>query len=167
MAESPLSKPPASATEVPQLSPPGQAPVPETGIRHNWKGRIGRLGESLAARHLTSLGFRLLARNYRVGRLGEIDLVMLAEDGVTLCFVEVKTRTGTAFGRPAEAVTADKRRRIRRMAQVFVQSRALHQDQPGYGPADVSGRPLRFDVVEVMLDRIRRTARVHHIPQAF
>jgi putative endonuclease len=124
--------------------------------RPNPKGQIGQLGEKLAARHLTALGCRLLARNYRVGRLGELDLVMLAEDGVTLCFVEVKTRTGMAYGRPAEAVTADKRRRIRRMAQVFLQSQAVHQ-----------GKPLRFDVVEVMIDKTRRTARVHHIPQAF
>lgn len=127
----------------------------------NQRGKIGRYGETLAARYLEENGFRVLARNYRVGRLGELDLVMLAEDGVTLCFVEVKTRTGMGYGSPAEAVTADKRRRIRRMAQLFLQSETAAAAQ------HEEGMPLRFDVVEVMIDSLQRTARVHHIPQAF
>lgn len=124
-------------------------------------GRVGRYGEELAARYLQEHGFVLISRNYRVGRLGELDLVALAEDGCSLCFVEVKTRTGDTHGSPAEAVTRDKQRRIRRMAQVFLQERSAMENGNG------RDRPVRFDVVEVLLDREQRTARVHHIPQAF
>lgn len=119
------------------------------------EGNIGRYGESLAASHLESRGYRLLARNYRIGRHGELDLVAYAEDGRTVCFIEVKTRSGTGFGTPAEAVTADKQRRIRRMAQMFLARMAEREP------------PVRFDVVEVSLERQTRTARVHHIPDAF
>lgn len=124
-------------------------------------GRIGRFGEHLACRYLEERGYRPLARNLRMGRLGELDLVALTEDGRTLCFVEVKTRTGEGFGQPAEAVTQDKQRRIRKMAQLFL----LQREQ-----ASMAGQgepPVRFDVVEVWLDRANRSARVHHIPQAF
>ena len=124
-------------------------------------GKVGRYGEDLAARYLQEHGFVLLSRNYRAGRLGELDLVALAEDGNSLCFVEVKTRTGSTYGSPAEAVTKDKQRRVRRMAQVFLQERSVLEN------GNWSDRPIRFDVVEVLLDREQRTARVHHIPQAF
>jgi putative endonuclease len=124
-------------------------------------GRIGQCGERLAGRYLEEHGHRVLARNLRIGRLGELDLVTLDGDGRTLCFVEVKTRTGEGFGQPAEAVTADKRRRIRTMANLFLQRQAW-ADVPV-----VDDPPVRFDVMEVWLDRQSKSARVHHIPQAF
>ena len=115
----------------------------------------------LAARHLEGLGFRLVARNLRVGRLGELDLVSWAEDGRTLCFIEVKTRTSDAFGTPAEAVTYRKRQRIRKMAEVWMGSQRMTAG------AFADNMSVRFDVVEVMLERETRQARVHHIPDAF
>jgi len=144
---------------------------------------LGRQGENLAARHLADRGHRVLARNHRVGRMGELDLVTLAEDGLTVCFIEVKARSTGTCGSPSEAVTADKRRRIRRMAEAFLADAARGVTSPtGTGTAAGSaatalqgtlhgipseGPPVRFDVVEVEVDAASRRARVHHIPDAF
>jgi putative endonuclease len=125
--------------------------------------KTGAFGERLAAHHLETLGFILIARNLKVGRLGEIDLVARAEDGRTLCFVEVKTRTSERYGTPAESVTFRKRARIRKMAQAWLSI----QSTPGGPNCGSSDIPVRFDVVEVMLDRMNHSARVHHIPNAF
>ena len=70
---------------------------------------LGKTGEDLACAELEKRGYAILARRYR-RRGGEIDIV--ARDGATLVFVEVKARDGRAFGEAAEAVTAFKRRRI-------------------------------------------------------
>src|SRR5579883_2093998 len=70
---------------------------------------LGRTGERLAGEHLIRCGYRVLERNFRC-RYGEIDLV--AEDEQDLIFVEVKTRRGDAYGRPEEAVTRRKQRKI-------------------------------------------------------
>ena len=98
---------------------------------------LGERGEEAAARHLLSLGYIILERRFRT-RAGEIDLV--ARDGDTLVFVEVKARTSLACGRPAEAVDGRKRGRIVRAASLYL---ARH----GGGEA-----PCRFDVVEVLIE---------------
>jgi putative endonuclease len=91
--------------------------------------------ERAAERALRAAGYEILTRNFST-RSGEIDLV--AREGPVLCFVEVKGRTGTGFGLPAEAVTLEKRRRIFRAAQAYVaQTRE---------PAPV----CRFDVVSIL-----------------
>ena len=74
---------------------------------------LGRLGERLAAAKLEERGYRILEYNFR-SRYGEIDLV--AEDGQDLVFVEVKTRRGTARGRPEEAVNDRKARKLQEVA---------------------------------------------------
>src|SRR5947209_10318817 len=99
-----------------------------------WRQRIpaGRRGEHIAARHLKRCGYLILARNYRAAG-AEIDLVAL--DGSTLVFVEVKFRGGSDFGTPAEAVNIEKRQRILRAARAFAEWRG------------VPDLPTRFDVV--------------------
>lgn len=97
---------------------------------------LGRWGEDLAAQHLASEGYELLARNWRC-RAGELDIV--ARGGDVLAFVEVKTRSGLAFGEPSEAVTAVKARRIHVLAFQW-----LAECRP-------PGRhELRFDVISVI-----------------
>ncbi len=105
---------------------------------------LGRRGEDLAAQFLTRYGMQVVARNARVpigrsragGRIyGELDIV--AFDGPTLVFVEVKTRAATDVAAPESAVTAGKQRRLRRAARRY---RAL------IGPSDA---PCRFDVATV------------------
>jgi putative endonuclease len=103
-----------------------------------WRKRIplGIRGEQIATRYLRRSGYLILARNYRAAH-AEIDLV--AADHGTLVFVEVKARTGTAFGMPAEAVDERKQKRIRRAAQVYIARRRR-----------VRAVPVRFDVVGIL-----------------
>lgn len=95
---------------------------------------LGRAGEDAAARHLSELGYRILARNLRF-RFGELDIV--AEENGWVVFVEVKTRTGGGFGSAAEAVTPAKQRQLVRLAGAYLAANG--------GEA----RPCRFDVVTV------------------
>jgi putative endonuclease len=112
---------------------------------------LGLHGEEEAFRHLTKLGYTILARRFR-SRLGEIDLV--AEDGRTLVFVEVKARRSLSCGPPEESVTPRKQRRLILLAGTFIAARGLH------------GRDCRFDVVAVDLSRDGRTE-VRHLKDAF
>ena len=112
---------------------------------------LGSLGERIAATHLTDVGLRVLDRNWRC-REGELDIV--AREGDALVFCEVKTRRGTAFGHPVEAVTVTKQRRLRILAQRWL---AAH---------DEHAPDLRFDVVGVLV-RPSRPALVTHLRAAF
>lgn len=107
----------------------------------------GRFGEQLAVDHLQAQGLVVLDRNWRCD-IGELDIV--ARDGDTLVVCEVKTRSGTDYGSPLEAVTEAKAARLRRLA-----GRWLHDH--GVRPAGV-----RIDVVGV-LRRPRGPAVVHHV----
>jgi putative endonuclease len=122
-----------------------------TGGRARAAAGLGREGEALAGRHLESRGLRILERGFRT-RSGEIDLV--AEDAGVLVFVEVKTRSGRGFGRPAEAVDRRKRGRMLTAARAWLQR---------HGASDA---PCRFDVVEILAPA-GEVARVHHIKDAF
>jgi putative endonuclease len=98
-------------------------------------GRLGLHGERIAAAYLTDLGLQVLDRNWRC-REGELDLV--ARDGDALVFCEVKTRRGTGYGHPVEAVTPRKQARLRRLAQRWLSAHDEHAPE------------LRFDVVGVL-----------------
>ncbi len=98
---------------------------------------VGAAGEDAVARWYDELGYRVLARNWRV-RAGEIDLI--ARIGTTLVFCEVKTRRSDAFGTPAEAVTFRKQSRLRRLAVQWL------------GENDERADTLRFDVASVKPD---------------
>lgn len=97
---------------------------------------LGEIGENLACEELVRLGYAIVARRYR-SRGGEIDII--AADGPTVVFVEVKTRAGADYGTGAEAITWQKRRRIVSTATMFLAKERLHE------------RPVRFDVVAVDL----------------
>ncbi|WP_363115257.1 YraN family protein [Mycobacterium sp.] len=79
------------------------------------RAEVGALGERLAAEHLSDLGLRIVARNWRC-RYGELDVIAVDPAADTVIFVEVKTRTGDGFGGLAQAVTEQKARRLRRLA---------------------------------------------------
>lgn len=112
---------------------------------------LGRRGEAVAGRYLCDSGMVVLSRNWRC-RDGELDLV--AVDGRCLVVCEVKTRSGTAFGHPAEAVTPAKARRIRGLAAAW---RSAH---------DIGGCATRFDIVSVLWPPGGRP-RVAHLRGAF
>jgi len=79
--------------------------------------RLGEKGEGLAAKFLRQKGYRILEQNYKT-RAGEIDII--AMDGDTLVFIEVKTRESLNYGRPFEAVTAYKRKKISNVAMLYL-----------------------------------------------
>lgn len=108
---------------------------------------VGAYGERVAARFLAEEGLEILARNWR-GPSGELDIV--ARDGDELAFVEVKTRSGLGFGHPAEAVTAAKQARLRRLAAEWL---AAH---------DARATGVRIDVVAVLRSR-SGPAKVEHL----
>lgn len=118
----------------------------------------GRTGEALAATYLEERGFRVMDRNYRFER-SEVDIVCFLpapryEDGGELVFVEVKTRRGTGFGLPEEAVGADKQRHLVKAARAWLHERRME------------GTPCRFDVVSILL-RNGAEPEIHHIENAF
>jgi len=79
--------------------------------------RLGRRGERMVCRLLRNLGAEVLLRNYRCPA-GEIDLI--ARDGLTLCFIEVKTRRSGGTSRPAAGLHPRQQQRIRRAAQTYL-----------------------------------------------
>jgi putative endonuclease len=113
--------------------------------------RLGAFGERLATAHLEAKGYRIRARNYRC-REGEIDIV--AQDGETLVFVEVRTRRGDALGGPAESITATKEARLVTAATAYVQA----LEEP---PAD-----QRIDVIAIQLSPGGRLVAIDHIEGA-
>ena len=116
---------------------------------------LGRLGEQLAAEHLVRRGFHIVERNYRT-RWGELDIV--AFDGRTLAFCEVKTRrVNRAGASPLEAVRSRKRSRVRRMAGRWLVERS---ERP-------YAENLRFDAIGVTLDRCGRLVALEHLEGAF
>jgi putative endonuclease len=117
---------------------------------------IGRYGEDVAARRLGEAGLTVIERNWRC-REGEIDIV--AVEGATLVFCEVKTRSTVSHGSPAEAVTTAKAARLRRLALRWL---AARREAGG----DQFWSELRFDVVCVMR-RPRGAATVDHVRGAF
>lgn len=102
------------------------------------RSELGRRGEDAAAEYLRGRGMHVVARNWRC-RWGEIDLI--ARDGPALVFCEVKTRSGTGFGSPLAAITAQKAARLRRLVGLWLVEAA---DHPG---------PIRIDAIGIVWRR--------------
>jgi putative endonuclease len=122
-----------------------QALLGDSGMSSD-RNRLGKRGEDLACDELERRGYVILDRRYRRCR-GELDIV--ARDGATVVFVEVKTRDGRSFGAAAEAVTALKRRRIVQLAMAYLVEHRL------------SGSPCRFDVVAIQVDGGREAVQLY------
>lgn len=112
--------------------------------------RFGDAAEEAAVRYLEARGWRVLARNFSC-RWGELDVV--AEQGETLAFVEVRMRSSAVWGDPSHTVSYAKQRRVVRAALHFLFQHRLE------------GRMVRFDVMSVVGRGERAT--VEHIPAAF
>ncbi len=113
---------------------------------------LGERGEKYAARYLRRLGYKILYTRYRL-RYGEIDI--LAVEGQTVVFVEVKTRRSRAKGQPAEAVDAKRQARLTRAALAFLKANRLLE------------YASRFDVIEVVWPEGQKHPTVRHIQNAF
>lgn len=99
--------------------------------------KLGPRGEGLAWNFLRRQGYTIVERNYRT-RYGEVDVV--ARQGETLVFLEVKTRRDLRLGRPEESVDWSKRQKLIRVAQSYLQAH------------DLEDRPARFDVLSILWD---------------
>ena len=113
---------------------------------------LGRRGEDAAARFLRRLGYVILARGHR-DNIGEIDLV--AVDGRTVVFIEVKTRTSHDAGHPADAVDSAKQQRLTRLALSYMKRHDLLECK------------ARFDVVAVTWPAGRSRPQIEHFKSAF
>ena len=114
---------------------------------------MGKWGERLAARHLRGKGYRILGRRVRMGRRDELDIV--ARDGDSLVFVEVKARSSETYGRPVASVDREKRQALSRAAVAYLQKLKF---PPLY---------FRFDVVEVVGECGAAQPSINHIENAF
>ena len=95
---------------------------------------IGRDGEEIAAEYLRNNGYRIVEKNYK-NRFGEIDII--AKDGNTVVFIEVKTRNTPSYGTPSSAVDSKKQQRIGKVALTYLTKKGLTQ------------HPVRFDAVSI------------------
>jgi putative endonuclease len=111
---------------------------------------LGDRGERQAVRFLKEQGYIIIKRNYKCPP-GEVDII--ARDGETLVFVEVKTRSGTGFGLPQEAVDRRKQKRLVNIAYHYI---GRFAEPP----------PVRFDIVAVMKGE-DGGFRLEHFPDAF
>jgi putative endonuclease len=112
---------------------------------------VGLRGEAIAQRHLRSLGYEILASNWRSAE-GEIDLI--ARQGEELVFVEVKARASRRYGPPEEAVTPAKQRRLQRTALAYLTANDLHESA------------WRVDVIAIDLSPSGAVVRLEHYPDA-
>jgi putative endonuclease len=119
-------------------------PADASGPRRPDKRSLGRWGEDLAEAYLRRRGCRILARNLH---LGHAELDLLALDGSTLCFVEVRLRRGDGFGTPEESLDWRKQRRLRAAArQVLASGRLPSGSLPRYSAT-------RFDLIAIDASR--------------
>lgn len=123
-----------------------------TPDRRDGRTGLGLAGEELAARHLQQAGCTIVARRWRCPA-GELDLI--ARDGATLVFVEVRTRRGLARGAAVESIGPAKAARLAKLATLYL---ADHSDlgQPDW----------RIDLVAVQMDAAGRLLTVDHIVSA-
>ena len=112
----------------------------------------GIKGEEEAARFLTRCVYDILEKNVRT-RVGEIDLV--AKQGKTLVFVEVKTRRAAEGDPPQAAVNTRKQNQLGKLAQSYLRSKRLRE------------QPCRFDVVAIVVNNEGGVKAIRHIPNAF
>ncbi len=113
---------------------------------------LGAIGEEAAVALLRRRGYRIRERNVRCP-MGELDLV--AEEGGSLVFLEVKARSTVDYGAPFEAITPAKQWRLQRLATYYLTTRRLWD------------RPCRFDAVSVLVDPGGRVLSIDVIPNAF
>ncbi len=113
------------------------------------KRGFGSIGENLAVEYLVRQGFTILDRNYRSGRIGEIDII--AAEKEYICFIEVKTRTSSLYGAPIEAVGYGKRQKMKTLAWIYIK----HKNH--------DNKYMRFDIVEVTGKKMNDKFVLEHI----
>ena len=117
-----------------------------------YKKLLGGVGEKQAVKYLKSKKIKVLEQNYFTP-IGEVDII--AKEGDTLLFIEVKTRSNVRYGEPMESVTPFKQRHVIRVAEYYMKVNNIDFDET----------PCRFDVIEVKADNGKNT--INHVENAF
>ncbi|MCX7798136.1 MAG: YraN family protein [Melioribacter sp.] len=99
------------------------------------KRKRGKEGEELACKYLTELGYKILKKNYQLNH-GEIDII--AEDGDTLVFVEVKYRKSIEYGHPEDSITKRKQKQIKKTAEAYIYKN------------NITNQSCRIDVISIL-----------------
>jgi len=120
-------------------------------VNEKYKKELGDRGEDIAADFLKNKNFAIIERNYRYGH-GEIDIIMKDKD--VLVFVEVKTRKNLEFGPPELAVTRNKQRQIRKIAEAYLIEK------------EITDIDCRIDVIAILLKK-NLPPEINHIENAF
>ena len=123
----------------------------KSGEPHNGNKNLGERGEAIAVAYLKGQKFTIITRNFRC-KAGEVDII--AKDGKTFVFVEVKARRSLSFGPPQLAVTLFKQRQISKAALTWLAKNRLHD------------AVARFDVIAILL-RDHEIPAIEHIRNAF
>jgi putative endonuclease len=113
---------------------------------------LGSFGEDMACSYLQKQGYKILDRNFSC-KVGELDII--AMEGDTLAFIEVKCRTGVEYGHPSEAVSYSKQGKIVKAALFFMTKNKLFDYM------------CRFDVIEVLTDGTEECSHINLIKNAF
>jgi len=115
---------------------------------------IGTYGEEISKNFLIKKGHVILETNFKC-KLGEIDIISSIKNPSCICFIEVKSRFNTSYGMPLEAVTYNKIRKIRMVAEYYINKNKLFKYE------------FRFDVIEVFFDRKSDAFSINVIENAF
>ena len=113
---------------------------------------LGKLGEDSSCKYLHNKGYQILERNFR-NKLGEIDLI--AKDGKTICFIEVKTRKSLHYGAPFESVHSTKQYKLVKLALSYLKYK--------FNSIEIASR---FDVISINFDSNGKPI-IEHIQNAF
>ena len=112
-----------------------------------YKKLLGGIGEKSAGKYLRKKGYKIIEKNYTT-KIGEVDLIALYGD--LLVFIEVKTRSSTAYGNPGDAVDYFKQKKYVLLAKEYLMVKKEYRE-----------KPIRFDVVEIL------NGEINHIESAF
>jgi len=106
----------------------------------------GKIGETIAVKHLEALGFKIVEKNWRFSRVGEIDIIAedKSEDKNILVFIEVKTRSSNLFGTPLESVNEKKFGTMQKLAEIYLSKIAEQGTENNYDGC-------RFDLIGILL----------------
>ncbi len=113
---------------------------------------IGAYGENIAMEYLLNKGYKLISKNFR-SQFGEIDIIAKEKD--LICFIEVKSRYNTNFGFPAQAISKNKQKRIKKTSLLFINKEKLFNLN------------IRYDVIEILLNYNDDSYIINHLENAF
>ncbi len=114
------------------------------------KIELGKKGEEIAVNFLKDEGFEIIEQNYRYGK-GEIDIIAKDPSDNYLAFVEVKTRQNLDYGEPEYAITKNKQRQIRKIAELYLYDKEIEE------------LDCRFDVIAILLEDINNPSIKHYV----